>query len=81
MKDNVNSLDELNKGACMGIDAILYILDKVENKNLKKLLEKDYQVIIIDNLYNSKLDVLDRIKKITSKDVKFYQGDVQDLTL
>ena len=45
-----------------------------------ELLEKDYQVIIIDNLYNSKLDVLDRIKKITSKEVKFYQGDVQDLT-
>ena len=42
MKDNVNSLDELNKGACMGIDAILYILDKVENKKLKKLLETDY---------------------------------------
>ena len=46
-----------------------------------ELLEKDYQVVIIDNLYNSKLDVLDRIKKITSKDVKFYRGDVQDLTL
>ena len=26
----------------MGIDAILYILDKVENKKLKKLLETDY---------------------------------------
>lgn len=35
MKDNINSLDELNKGACMGIDAILFILDKVEDKNLK----------------------------------------------
>lgn len=46
-----------------------------------ELLDKDYQVVIIDNLYNSKLDVLDRIKKITSKDVKFYQGDVQDLVL
>lgn len=32
MKDNINSLDELNKGACMGMDAILYILDKVENE-------------------------------------------------
>lgn len=46
-----------------------------------ELLDKDYQVVIIDNLYNSKLDVLDRIKKITSKDVKFYQGDIQDLVL
>lgn len=42
MKDNINSLDELNKGTCMGMDAILYILDKVENEKFKKYLEDDY---------------------------------------
>lgn len=42
MKDNINSLNELNKAACMGIATILFILDKVEDKNLKELLEKDY---------------------------------------
>ena len=28
-KEEVNVLDELNKGACMGRDAIHFILDKV----------------------------------------------------
>lgn len=36
-----------------------------------ELLEKDYQVVIIDNLYNSKLDVLDRIKKLLLKRLNF----------
>lgn len=58
MKDNINSLDELNKGACMGIDTILFILDKVEDKNLKELLEKDY------HKYKS---ITERVKKIYPK--------------
>ena len=41
-KDNINVLDELNKGACMGMDAIHYILDKVENQSLKNELEHQY---------------------------------------
>lgn len=40
-QENINALDEIHKGACMGIDAINFILDKVENKDLKKVLEKD----------------------------------------
>lgn len=35
-KNNIDVLDELNKGACMGMDAIHYILDKVDNEALKK---------------------------------------------
>jgi len=45
MEDNkkeVNVLDELNKGACMGQDAINFIMDKVTNENLKKELEIEY---------------------------------------
>ena len=45
MKDdneNVNVLDEVNKGASMGMDAIKFILDKVEDKEFKELLEKQY---------------------------------------
>ena len=40
MKENINVLDEINKGACMGIDAISYIIDKVKDKKFKKLLER-----------------------------------------
>lgn len=38
----INVLDELNKGACMGCDAIHFILDKVEDSNLKKELKNQY---------------------------------------
>lgn len=42
-KEDINALDEIHKGSCMGIDAISYVLDKVENKNLKKELEREEQ--------------------------------------
>ena len=40
--NNVNALDELNKGACMGMDAIDFILDKVSNEDFRKVIEKQY---------------------------------------
>ena len=40
------------------------------------LLEQGMEVVIVDNLSNSKIDVLDKIKKITGKDVIFYEEDV-----
>lgn len=40
-KENIiNVLDEINKGACMGVDAISNILDKIEDEELKKILEE-----------------------------------------
>ena len=42
-KNEINVLDELNKGACMGMDAIHYILEKVDNESLKKELDCQYQ--------------------------------------
>ena len=41
-----------------------------------ELLNSDYEIVIIDNFSNSKSDVLDKIKLITNKDFKFYEGDV-----
>ncbi len=43
MKEEINVLDELNKGACMGVDAIHYIMDKVKDKGLKKELDRQYR--------------------------------------
>ncbi len=40
--NEVNVLDELNKGACMGMDAIHFILDKVEDEALKQELNNQY---------------------------------------
>lgn len=47
-----------------------------------ELLENNYEVVIVDNLVNSKIDVLDKIEKITGKRPTFYQYDLcnyQDL--
>ncbi len=41
-------------------------------------LEKWYEIVILDNLYNSDKSVLDSIKKITRKTPKFYEGDILD---
>jgi len=43
MKEEINVLDELNKGACMGMDAIDFIIDKVEDDDLKKELHAQYR--------------------------------------
>ncbi len=43
-----------------------------------ELLENNYEVVIVDNLINSKIEVLDKIKKITGKKVKFYNYDLCD---
>ena len=44
-----------------------------------KLLEEKFEVVIIDNLVNSKREVLEKIKKITGSDVTFYQEDLCNL--
>lgn len=43
-----------------------------------ELLEAGHDVIVVDNLCNSKEIVIDRIKKITGKDIKFYKIDLLD---
>ncbi len=43
-----------------------------------ELLEAKHEVVIVDNFYNSKPDVLDKIKAITNQDVTFYEIDLCD---
>lgn len=55
-KTDIKALDELNKGACMGMDAIEFIIEKVKDESLKKELKKEYDnydciVSKIDNIY------------------------------
>ncbi|RRO12507.1 UDP-glucose 4-epimerase GalE [Flavobacteriaceae bacterium 14752] len=42
------------------------------------LLEKDYEVIIIDNLSNTSIDVLEGITRITGKTPEFHQIDIRN---
>ena len=46
-----------------------------------ELLNAGSDVVIVDNLYNSKMCVLDRIEAITGKRPKFYKCDLLDLEL
>lgn len=43
-----------------------------------ELLNEDYEVVIVDNLYNSNEKAVDRIMQITGKEVKFYNADIRD---
>src|ERR1700727_1922988 len=42
------------------------------------LLENDYQVVIVDSLYNSSVVVLDRIELLCGKRPDFYKVDITD---
>ena len=42
------------------------------------LLEADYKVVIVDNLYNSSPEVVNRIELICGKRPVFYQVDITD---
>ena len=69
--NEINVLDELNKGACMGRDAIHFVLDKVKDDNLKKELT---------NQYNKYKSISDRICEIYPeyKDDKPHETNVMD---
>lgn len=43
-----------------------------------ELLNSGKEVVIVDNLYNSKIEVLDAIKTITGKSCEFYKVDIND---
>ncbi len=43
-----------------------------------ELQQNGYDIVIIDNLGNSKKEVCDKITAITGKPVKFYEADVRD---
>lgn len=59
--NNLNVLDEVNKGATMGMDAINFVLDKVENSEFKKTLDLEYNKYKdisrrVNNLYSNYSD-------------------------
>lgn len=44
-----------------------------------ELLNENYNIVILDNLSNSKEGAIERIKTITGKEVKFYKVDLMNL--
>ena len=43
MDNNINVLDEINKGATMGMDAIQFVYDKVGDQTFKKVLDGEFK--------------------------------------
>lgn len=42
------------------------------------LLKSGHQIVILDNLCNSSINILPRLKTITGQEIPFYQGDIRD---
>ena len=43
-----------------------------------ELLNKGYEVVVYDNLYNSSRESLKRVEELTGKKITFYEGDILD---
>lgn len=61
MKEDINALDEIHKGACMGQDALAFVMDKVEDDALKKELEREYK--LYDEIANEIDDIYSKYDK------------------
>ena len=46
-----------------------------------QLIENGHQIVVVDNLSNSQISAIERVKKLSGKDFPFIQGDVRDKTL
>lgn len=46
-----------------------------------QLLEAGYDIVVIDNLSNSKMEAVRRVKELTGKDFAFIKGDIRDSAL
>lgn len=46
-----------------------------------ELLDAGYEIVILDNLSNSKREVVEKIEALSKKSVTFYEGDCCDITI
>ena len=80
----INTLDELNKGACMGADAINMIIDKVQNKEFIEDLKKqrdEYDKIktSVKEIYKNYSDKEPHETNIMNKAMTFYGIEMKTL--
>ena len=43
-----------------------------------EMLKSGYDIVVVDNLYNSSLEALNRVKELSGKDFPFYECDIRD---
>ena len=56
-------------------------LGYIGSHTLVELMNAGYDVVVLDNLSNTTIDVYDKVKKITGKEFKVYIGDILDLKI
>ena len=83
--ENINALDEICKGSCMGMDAIHFILEKVDNKDLKEYLQKDYEKYEkikeeIEEIYQEYNDGKTHETNVMNKAMTWYGIEMKTLT-
>lgn len=50
----------------------------IGSHTLVELLDRDYEVVVVDNLVNASALTIDRVKEITGKTFRFYEADIRD---
>ena len=53
-------------------------LGYIGSHTIIQLIEKGIEVVIIDNLSNTSLDVLDKLELLTQKEIPFFEIDCTD---
>ena len=84
-ENNLNTLDELNKGCCMGIDALNIIIEKIKTKEFKEFLEKqrkEYEKISekINDLYPDYTEKDPHETSTMNKAMTWYGIEIKTLT-
>ena len=86
MKDiNVKVLDEVNKGATMGMDAITYVSEKVQNEEFKQVLDTEYNKYEqisnrVNDLYNNYSDKKPHETNAMNKAMTWYGIQMKTIT-
>lgn len=84
-EEQINILDEISKGACMGVDAINFLIEKVENQDFISILSKQresYQNTIneVANLYESYSNEKPHKTNVMNKAMTYYGIEMQTIT-
>lgn len=82
---NLNILDEVNKGATMGMDAITYISEKVQDDEFKQVLDTEYNKYEqisnrVNDLYNNYSDKKTHETNAMNKAMTWYGIQMKTIT-
>ncbi len=82
---NLNVLDEVNKGATMGMDAISFVSEKVEDSQFKQVLDTEYNKYEqisnrVNDLYNNYSDKEPHETNVMNKAMTWYGIQMKTMT-